>query len=103
MELAEKGIREAKTSGSRIGVMREKCQVLYWMRRDDEFRTCYDECLRQMKQYGIGWNERRGDFVYTGWFLDKDYEQALKAADSVGNKMEVYRLRKRNICEVRRL
>ena len=24
------------------------------MRRDDEFRTCYDECLRQMKQYGIG-------------------------------------------------
>ena len=29
LELAEKGIREAKTSGSRIGVMREKCQVLY--------------------------------------------------------------------------
>ena len=94
LELAEKGIREAKTSGSRIGVMREKCQVLYWMRRDDEFRTCYDECLRQMKQYGIGWNETARRLRVYRLVLDKDYEQALKAADSVGNKMEVYRLRR---------
>ena len=47
LELAEKGIREAKTSGSRIGVMREKCQVLYWMRRDDEFRLAMTNvCVR---------------------------------------------------------
>ncbi len=64
------------------------------MRRDDEFRTCYDECLRQMKQYGIGWNETARRLRVYRLVLDKDYEQALKAADSVGNKMEVYRLRR---------
>lgn len=43
---------------------------------------------------GLDGMKRRGDFVYTRLVLDKDYEQALKAADSVGNKMEVYRLRR---------
>lgn len=47
-----------------------------------------------MKQYGIGWNETARRLRVYRLVLDKDYEQALKAADSVGNKMEVYRLRR---------
>lgn len=92
LELADKGIRQAKTSKNRVGIMQEKCQVLYWMRRDDEFRTCYDECLRQMEQYGIAWNETARRLRVYSLVLDKNYEQALMAADSVGNRMEVYRL-----------
>lgn len=93
LELAEKGIKEAKTPRSRIGVMLEKSQLLYWMQRVDEFNAYYDECMSLIKRYGIVQNELLRRVHIYKLILNKEYDKAYSAADSVGNPLETFRLR----------
>lgn len=93
LALAEKGLKEAKNPRSRIGVMLEKCQVLYRMRRIDEFNACYDECMSWIKHNGVVQNELLKRVCVYKFILDKEYEKAYSVADSVGNSLESIRLR----------
>lgn len=109
LELAEEGLKTSKTSQSRIGVLLEKCQVLFWIYRTEffqegnmdllkahaeAFNACYDECTHLVKEYGGESKEVRQRLRVYKLIMDREYEKALEAVDLINNKMEVYRLRR---------
>jgi tetratricopeptide (TPR) repeat protein len=93
LEYGEKAIQAAKTNENRLAALADKCRTLYYMNRVDEFNTCYEECMEQVKRYG----DFRGNVLKKirifKFLLDGDYDRALLAADSVGSLMEVYQMR----------
>lgn len=53
LEYAEKAAKAAKTNESRVASLLNKCEVLYSMKRINDFNACYDECTQVIEQYGV--------------------------------------------------
>lgn len=93
LEYGEKAIQAAKTNENRLAALADKCRTLYYMNRVDEFNTCYEECMEQVKRYGDFRGNVLKKICIFKFLLDGDYDRALLAADSVGSLMEVYQMR----------
>lgn len=90
---AEKAFKASKTNENRIAALQDKCVTLFRMKNIDEFNASYEECAQMVARYGAFqdnlWQVLR---VYK-LVMDKNYDQALIAVDSVGALTENYSLR----------
>lgn len=92
LEYNEKAVKTAKTNESRVASLMDKCQTLYSMDRIDDFNTCYEECLQLVEQYGVIRKSALLRLRICKLVLDKKYDQAYIAADSIGSPLQVYQI-----------
>ena len=92
LEYAEKAAKAAKTNESRVAALLNKCETLYSIKHIDDFKTCYDECMQVIEQYGsIRKTAVQRLHIYK-LILDKNYDQAHTEADSLRNLLSVYQM-----------
>ncbi len=92
LEYIEKAIKEAKTEENKISAMLEKCQVLWGLEREDEFKDYYNVCIQMVRHHGIiqkGTLERLR--IYS-LILDGKYAEAHRLTDSIKPRIESLRL-----------
>lgn len=87
-ENAEKGIKCAKTEINRLACLLEKCQVLYGEKRNAEFETCYEECIRMADRYGEAKREAFTKIRIYHNILGEKYEEAYALCNSIVNIQE---------------
>jgi len=92
LEYAEKAAKAAKTNESRVASLLNKCEVLYFMKRIDDFNACYDECTRVIEQYGVIRKTAVQRLHIYKLILNKNYDQAHAEADSLRNLLSVYQM-----------
>ena len=92
LEYNEKAVKTAKTNESRVASLMDKCQTLYSMDLIDDFNTCYEECLQLVEQYGVIRKSALLRLRICKLILDKKYDQAYIAADSIGSPLQVYQI-----------
>ena len=93
LEYNEKAVKTSKTNESRVAALMDKCQTLYSMDRIDDFNTCYEECLQLVEQYGVIRKSALLRLRISKLVLDKKYDQAYIAADSIGSPLQIYQIR----------
>lgn len=84
-ENIEKGIKCAKTNESRISCMLEKCILLYYLGKYDEFEEYYKECMRMTKHYGKVRNVSTRQIQFFHYLLNHQYQEAHNISDSLNN------------------
>lgn len=85
LEYAEKAAKAAKTNESRVASLLNKCEVLYSMKRINDFNACYDECTQVIEQYGVIRKTAVQRLHIYKLILNKNYDQAHTEADSLRN------------------
>lgn len=89
---AEKALKASKTIGNRIAALQDKCVTLFNMALIDEFNACYEECAQMVARYGAFQDNLWQTLRVYKLVIDKDYDQALIAIDSVGALSERHSL-----------
>jgi hypothetical protein len=69
-----------------------KCEVLYSMKRINDFNACYDECTQVIEQYGVIRKTAVQRLHIYKLILNKNYDQAHTEADSLRNLLSTYQI-----------
>ena len=83
--MQSKAAKAAKTNESRVASLLNKCEVLYSMKRINDFNACYDECTQVIEQYGVIRKTAVQRLHIYKLILNKNYDQAHTEADSLRN------------------
>lgn len=81
-ENAEKGIKCAKTSTNKYACMLRKCTLLFVLKRDEEFKSYYQECLEATKKHGETRKNELNKLKIYNYILNQQYDKAHALADS---------------------
>ena len=81
-ENAEKGIKCAKTSTNKYACMLRKCTLLFVLKRDEEFKSYYQECLEATKKHGETRKNELNKLKIYNYILNQQYDKAHAFADS---------------------
>ena len=82
LESAEKGINCAKTEINKYTCMLQKCQLLYFLERNEEFKSYYNECIDMSKQCGQPREKTLKKLEMFNYIIHKQYEEAHAFVDS---------------------
>lgn len=75
-EYVERALSTAETDEGRAMARQTKCLILYNMGEKERFDECYEQCMQDMKQYGVIQERTMKSLHIKNHILHEEYEQA---------------------------